>query len=95
VRLVDRYLWRTSGIGRDVRYEGAGGGHPEMCTQRVCIGPLLDKHHAQPILTIAVDGVQETPGLLPGAAHVSQAERNDLVDAARPSLDAADDDKHD
>lgn len=65
-----------------------------MCPERVRVDPVLEKHHAQGILTIAMDGVRQAPRFLPGAAHVGQAERKDLVDAARPSLDAANDDEH-
>ena len=65
-----------------------------MCPQRVSIGPVLDKHKPQRIFTIAVNGVRQAPRFLPGAAYVGNTERDDLVDAVRPSLNTARDNKH-
>ena len=65
-----------------------------MCPQRVGVGPLLDKHKPQRIFTIAVNGVRQAPRFLPGAAHVGDAERKDEVNAVRPNLNAARDNKH-
>ena len=65
-----------------------------MCTQRVSVGPVLDKHQPQRIFTVAVHGMRQAPRFLPGAAHVGKAERKDLVNAIRPSLNAARDNKH-
>ena len=65
-----------------------------MCPQRVSIGPVLDKHKPQRIFTIAVNGVRQAPRFLPGAAYVGNAERKDAVNAVRPSLNPARDDKH-
>ena len=65
-----------------------------MCPQRVSVGPLLDKHQPQLIFTIAVNGVRQAPRFLPGAAYVGNAERKDVVNAVRPSLNAARDNKH-
>jgi hypothetical protein len=65
-----------------------------MCPQRVSVGPLLDKHQPQRIFTIAVNGVRQAPRFLPGAAHVGNAERKDVVNAVRPSLNTARNNKH-
>jgi len=65
-----------------------------MCPQRVSIGPVLDKNQPQRIFTIAVHGVCQAPRFLPGAAHVGNAERKDMVNAVRPSLNTARDNKH-
>ena len=65
-----------------------------MCPQCVSISPLLKEHQPQPIFAVAVNRVRETPGFLPGAAHVGQAERENLVDGVRPGLNAASDDEH-
>jgi len=65
-----------------------------MCPQRVSIGPVLDKNQPQRIFTIAVNGVRQAPRFLPGAAHVGNAERKDLVNAVWPGLNTARDDKH-
>jgi len=66
-----------------------------MCPQRVCVGPVLDKHKPQFIFTITVNGVRQAARFLPGAAYVSNAESKDLIDAVRPSLNTARDNKHD
>jgi hypothetical protein len=65
-----------------------------MCPQCVSVGPVLDKHKPQLIFTIAVNGVRQAPWFLPGAAHVGHAERKDAVNAVRPSLNTARDNKH-
>ena len=65
-----------------------------MCPQRVSVGPVLDKHKPQRIFTIAVNRMRQAPWFLPGAAHVGNAERKDVVNAVRPSLDTARDNKH-
>jgi len=65
-----------------------------MCPQRVSVGPVLDKHKPQRIFTIAVNRMRQAPRFLPGAAHVGNAEREDVVNAVRPSLDTARDNKH-
>jgi len=65
-----------------------------MCPQRVSIGPVLDKNQPQRIFTIAVNGVRQAPRFLPGAAHVGNAERKDLVNAVWPGLNTARYDKH-
>ena len=64
-----------------------------MCPQRVSVGPVLDKHKPQRIFTIAVNGVRQAPRFLPGAAYVGNAERKDVVNAVRPSLNTACDNK--
>jgi len=93
-RLVDRNLGRASCEGRDLLHERARCRHPEMCPQRVSVGPVLDKRQPQRIFTIAVNSVRQAPRFLPGAAHVGNAERKDVVNAFRPSLNAARDNKH-
>ncbi len=93
-RLVDRDLGRASGEGRDLLHERARCRHPEMCPQRVSVGPVLDKYQPQRIFTITVDGVRQAPRFLPGAPHVGNAERKDVVNAFRPNLNAARDNKH-
>ena len=65
-----------------------------MCAQRVSVGPALDKHKPQRIFTIAVNGVRQAPRFVPGAAYVGNAERNDVVNAVRPSLNTRRDNKH-
>ena len=65
-----------------------------MCPQRVSVGPVLDKHKPQRIFAIAVNGVCQAPRFLPGAAYVGNAERKDLVNAVRPSLNTSRDNKH-
>ena len=65
-----------------------------MCPQRVSVGPVLDKHKPQCIFTIAVNGVRQAPRFLPGAAYVGHAERKDVVNAVRPGLNTARDNKH-
>jgi hypothetical protein len=94
VRLVDRNLGRAGGEGRDLLHERARCGHPEMCPQRVSVGPVLDKHKPQRIFTIAVNSVRQAPRFLPGPAYVGNAERKDVVNAVRPSLNTARDNKH-
>jgi hypothetical protein len=89
VRLVDRNLGRAGGKSRDLPHERARCWHPEMCPQRVSIGPVLDKHQPQRIFTIAVNSVRQAPRFLPGPAHVGNAERKDAVNAVRPSLNTA------
>jgi hypothetical protein len=65
-----------------------------MCPQRVGVGPVLDENQSQRIFTIAVNGVCQASRFLPGAAHVGNAERQDLVNAVRPSRNTACDNKH-
>ena len=94
MRLVDRQLGRASGEGGKLLHEGARCGHPKMCPQRVSVGPVLDKHEPQFIFTITVNGVREAPRFLPGAAYVSNAEIEDLINAVWPSLNTTRDNKH-
>lgn len=94
VRRVDRYLRRTGGERRDLLHERAGAGHPEVCPQRFGIGPVLKEHQPERIFAITVNRVRKASGFLPGAAHVSQAERENLVDGVRPGLNPGRDDKH-
>ena len=65
-----------------------------MRSQRVSVGPVLDENQPQRVFTIAVNGVCQAPRFLPGAAHVGNAERNDVVNAVRPSLNTTRDNKH-
>jgi len=65
-----------------------------MCPQRVSVGPVLDKYEPQRIFTVAVNGVRQAPRFLPGAAHMGNAQPSDVVNAVRPSLNAARDNKH-
>jgi hypothetical protein len=65
-----------------------------MCPQRVSVGPVLDKYKPQRIFTIAVNSVRQAPRFLPGPAYVGNAEREDVVNAVRPSLNIARDNKH-
>ena len=65
-----------------------------MRPQRVSVGPVLDKHQPQRVFTVAVNGVRQAPRFLPGAAYVGKAERKDALNAVRPSLNTARDNKH-
>ena len=89
LRRVDRHLGRTGGKGCDITDECTRLGHSKVCSQRVFIDPIFEKHEPQWVLNIVVDGVQETPWLPSGTAHMRKAERQHLVDTFRPSLDTA------
>jgi hypothetical protein len=89
LRHVDRHLGSAGGKGRDTTYECTRLGHSEVCPECVFIDPMFEKHEPQWVLGIVVDGVQETPWLPSGAAHMREAEGHHLVDTFRPDLDAA------
>jgi hypothetical protein len=52
-----------------------------MRPQRVRVSPVLDKYQPKRIFTVAMNRMRQAPRFLPGTAHMSQAERENLVEA--------------
>lgn len=65
-----------------------------MSPERVGVHPVLKEDKVKGILSVKVNGVKEAPRFLARAAHVLQAEREDLLDAVRSSPDTTGHDDH-